>query len=244
MEAHFALDPLADTETTCTGMPLWKRFLDIVVLIFGLPAVLPLMLIIGVVIKIVSRGPVFFQQERIGFQGRPFTCLKFRTMHEGADTSMHQQHVRGLMSSNLPLTKLDVKGDNRLIPMGSIIRASGLDELPQLINVLMGDMSIVGPRPCIRFEYEHLLPWHKHRFFTPPGLTGLWQVRRRDGTSFTRMMELDIEYVLKKSPWMDLKIMFQTVPAVFSQLNESLAVRRARLENAEATPYQNGSKNN
>jgi exopolysaccharide production protein ExoY len=232
------------SERTRTGIPTWKRCLDFLILVFGLPAVLPMMLIIGGLIKLVSRGPVFFKQERIGYQGRPFTCLKFRTMHVGADAAVHQQHVQRLMNNNLPLTKLDLKGDRRLIPFGSLIRASGLDELPQLINVLRGDMSVVGPRPCVRFEYEHLLPWHHHRFQTPPGLTGLWQISRRGGTSFTKMIELDIEYVVKKSPWMDVSIIFQTVPAVFSQITESLAARRARSINSVATHHQNGSKNN
>jgi lipopolysaccharide/colanic/teichoic acid biosynthesis glycosyltransferase len=126
------------------------------------------------------------------------------------------------------------QADHRLIPFGSIIRASGLDELPQLINVLLGDMSLVGPRPCVRFEYEHLLPWHKHRFHTPPGLTGLWQITPRAQTSFTKMMELDIEYVLKRSLWLDLKIMSKTVPAVILQLREACAAKRAQYR--QSTP--------
>jgi exopolysaccharide production protein ExoY len=240
MEVHCGrIDAIGLVETTRSGIPAWKRCLDFLILLLGLPVVLPLMVVIAVLIKIVSRGPVFFRQERIGYQGKPFTCLKFRTMHEGADTAVHQQYVKGLMANDLPLTKLDLKGDRRLIPMGSIIRASGLDELPQLINVLQGEMSIVGPRPCIRFEYEHLLPWHKHRFYTPPGLTGLWQVTRQSGTSFTRMMELDIEYVLKKSPWMDVKIMLKTVPAVISQLKDTRAANRPRSIPGEATPHEN-----
>jgi exopolysaccharide production protein ExoY len=237
MEAHCGrVDGLGVVDSTRSGIPAWKRFLDFLVLLFGLPAVVPLMLLIAIIIKLVSRGPVFFRQERIGYKGKPFTCLKFRTMHAGADTTVHQQYVKSLMNNDLPLTKMDLKGDRRLIPLGSVIRASGLDELPQLINVLRGDMSVVGPRPCIRFEYESLLPWHKHRFHTPPGLTGLWQITRRSGTSFNRMMELDIEYVLKQSAWMDVKIMLQTVPAVFSQVRESLAANRLRSFNAESQP--------
>jgi lipopolysaccharide/colanic/teichoic acid biosynthesis glycosyltransferase len=196
-------------------------------LVVGLPAVLPLMLAIAALIKLVSRGPIFFRQERIGFQGKPFTCLKFRTMHVGADAAVHQQYVQKLMAQNLPLKKMD-QVDRRLIPLGSLIRASGLDELPQLLNVLAGDMSLVGPRPCVRFEYEHLLPWHKHRFHTAPGLTGLWQISPRNQTSFTKMMELDIEYVLKRSMWMDLRIMLKTLPAVFHQVREACSAKRAQ----------------
>src|SRR5688572_10197230 len=128
-----------------TSVPYWKRVLDIGCLLLALPTLLPLMLLIAALIKIVSPGPVFFRQERIGFMGRRFKILKFRSMRVNAEVNSHQNHLKDLISSNTPMTKMDSKGDPRVIPLGSLLRSSGLDELPQLINVLKGEMSLVGP---------------------------------------------------------------------------------------------------
>src|SRR5258706_3239864 len=155
--------------------PLWKRALDIAAVLVLLPVILPVMALIAVTIKMVSRGPVFFRQDRIGFLGRSFICFKFRTMRVGASHAVHQGYFKQLMESDEPMTKMDSMGDPRLIPLGSILRASGLDELPQLLNVVRGEMSIVGPRPCTPFEYANYHSWQKERFNTLPGLTGLWQ---------------------------------------------------------------------
>jgi exopolysaccharide production protein ExoY len=201
--------------------PLWKRVQDCLCLLMALPAAFPLMLAIAAAIKIVSPGPVFFRQERIGFKGKAFKCLKFRTMKVNADTGVHQDHLKSLIKSDAPMTKMDKNGDPRLIPFGRILRSSGLDELPQLINVLKGEMSLVGPRPCTRYEYDHFEPWHKERFDALPGLTGLWQVSGKNRTTFTEMIQLDIKYARRSSPWLDFKIMARTFPVLFAQLKET-----------------------
>jgi lipopolysaccharide/colanic/teichoic acid biosynthesis glycosyltransferase len=146
-------------------------------------------------------------------------------MRVDADTTVHQKHLEGLMQADVPMKKMDLEGDSRLIPFGSFLRATGLDELPQLVNVLRGDMSIVGPRPCILFEYERYLPWQKHRFDTVPGLTGLWQVSGKNKTTFTEMVSMDIAYADNKSLWLDLRIILKTAPALLEQVKE-LATKR------------------
>jgi lipopolysaccharide/colanic/teichoic acid biosynthesis glycosyltransferase len=197
-----------------------KRALDIFCLILALPTLLPLMLGIAALIKIVSPGPVFFMQDRIGFMGRRFRMFKFRTMKVNAETSTHQQHLKDLIHSNAPMTKLDNRGDPRVIKFGGILRSSGLDELPQLINVVRGEMSLVGPRPCTPYEYEQFQPWHKQRFRALPGLTGLWQVSGKNRTTFNEMIELDIRYAKEWSLWMDVRIISLTVPVLLNQVKE------------------------
>jgi lipopolysaccharide/colanic/teichoic acid biosynthesis glycosyltransferase len=211
-----------------SGCPAWKRCLDLILLLLGTPVILPVMLLVGLVVKLVSKGPVFFRQERIGYRGKPFTVWKFRTMHANADPALHREHVGKLIANNLPLTKLDIKGDKRLIPLGAVLRASCLDEIPQLINVALGDMSLVGPRPCMDYEYNQLLPWHRQRFSSPPGMTGLWQVKRRSDTSFAQMMQMDLFYVANRSLWLDLVLLLQTPFAVLAQVWESRVVKRRR----------------
>src|SRR5262249_30270381 len=160
---------------------------------------------IAIAIKAGSKGPVLFKQERVGFLGKRFVLFKFRTMMVDADASVHQAYVANLMKSNAPMTKLDARGDPRLVPFGRVLRASGLDELPQLINVLRGEMSFVGPRPGLPSEYNNAyLPRQRERLRTPPGLTGLWQVSGKNRTTFTEMIELDIQYIRKQSLWLDL----------------------------------------
>jgi lipopolysaccharide/colanic/teichoic acid biosynthesis glycosyltransferase len=206
-------------------VPGWKRAVDITLILLALPLLLPVMLFIAVLISIVSDGPVLFRQERVGYRGRRFRCFKFRTMVVGDNTAIHQGHLQQLMSSNQPMVKMDAQGDPRIIPCGLPLRSSGLDELPQIINVLRGDMSLVGPRPCVTYEYEKYLPWQKERFNTLPGLTGLWQVSGKNKTTFEEMIQLDIRYVRTKSPWLDLAIIFKTIPALIVQMIE---VRRDR----------------
>jgi lipopolysaccharide/colanic/teichoic acid biosynthesis glycosyltransferase len=202
------------------AIPTWKRALDIVLIVAALPILLPLAILIALLIHKASPGPILFQQERVGFRGRGFMCLKFRTMHCGAETRTHQGHLQDLMTSDAPMTKMDAKGDSRIISGGRILRSSGLDELPQLLNVLKGDMSLVGPRPCIPYEATQYLPWQRERFNTAPGLTGLWQVNGKNKTTFTRMMQLDIEYSRKRSIWLDLKIILMTPVALFIQMRD------------------------
>ena len=201
-----------------TDIPRWKRILDVVFILLILPFVLPLAALIAVLIRMVSAGPILFRQERIGHLGQRFMCLKFRTMFMGAETATHQGHLEQLIKSAKPMVKLDSHGDSRIIPFGSLLRASGLDELPQFINVLRGDMSIVGPRPCLAYECDHYLPWQRERFNTLPGLTGLWQVSGKNQTTFTEMMQLDIQYARNKSLLLDLAIILKTIPAILGQI--------------------------
>ena len=201
-------------------LPLWKRSLDVVCILFALPAALPLMALIALAIRMCSRGPVLFHQERIGLFGEPFVCLKFRTMKVEAETISHHAHMAKLIRRAVPMTKLDVSGDARVIPIGVCLRATGLDELPQLINVLKGEMSLIGPRPCIRYEYEKLRPQDRLRFNAVPGLTGLWQVSGKNGTSFQGMIDLDIEYTRNLSLASDLKILWRTWSVFINQARE------------------------
>lgn len=203
------------------GLPGWKRALDLTAILLALPLLLPLVIGIGILIRLVSTGPVLFKQERIGYRGSRFMCLKFRTMFCGAETRTHEGHLLQLMTADVPMTKMDDKGDSRIIPFGRLLRASGLDELPQLVNVLKGEMSLVGPRPCMAYEAAKYLSWQQERFNAAPGLTGLWQVNGKNRTTFTRMIQLDIEYARNKSLLLDLKIIFKTVPALLVQLRDA-----------------------
>jgi lipopolysaccharide/colanic/teichoic acid biosynthesis glycosyltransferase len=203
-----------------TGLPFWKRALDISCIIVAAPLLFPVMLGVAALIKIVSPGPALFRQERVGFRGRRFTCFKFRTMVVNADTRVHQGHLNYLMDSNVPMKKLDSKGDSRLIPCALLLRSLGLDELPQVFNILRGDMSLVGPRPCVPYEYESYAAEHRRRFDAVPGLTGLWQVSGKNRTTFEQMIQFDVDYARNKSLLLDLKIIFKTVPAIISQTRD------------------------
>ena len=195
-------------------LPLWKRTLDIACVLLALPVIIPLGVLIALFIKVVSPGPAFFRQQRIGTLGKAFMCLKFRTMKIDADTTVHQAHLRHLITSNRPTKKLDCGGDKRLIFGGLLLRSLGLDELPQLINVMRGEMSLVGPRPCTPYEFNLFLPRHKRRCEAPPGLTGLWQISGKNKTTFEEQIGLDLYYVENKSLWLDFKIIVLTIPAI------------------------------
>ena len=213
--------------------PLWKRTLDIGCIILALPILIPLMSGIALLIFIVSPGPVFYLQERIGYRGRRFICIKFRTMKNKAEVGTHQQHLAELMRSNRPMVKLDAS-DPRVIPLGRLLRCTGLDELPQLLNVLGGQMSLVGPRPCLPYEYDDYLPEEKRRFESWPGLTGLWQVSGKNNTTFSEMIALDIKYAQIQSLRTDLRIMFKTAPVLVRQVREARARRRAAAQAADS----------
>jgi lipopolysaccharide/colanic/teichoic acid biosynthesis glycosyltransferase len=202
------------------GLPLWKRSLDLGCVLVASPVLFPVMLLISVVIRIVSPGPALFRQERVGYRGRRFTIFKFRTMVVNADTRIHQGHLNYLIDSNQPMKKLDAKGDSRLIPCALLLRTLGLDELPQIFNVIRGDMSLVGPRPCVPYEYESYSPQHRERFAAVPGLTGLWQVSGKNRTTFEEMINLDTHYAQNKSLLLDVKIIFKTIPAIISQTKD------------------------
>ncbi len=220
-------------------IPRWKRMLDVVFVLLTLPVVLPLAVLVAVLIRMVSKGPVLFRQERVGYLGRKFMCYKFRTMFVGAETQTHQGYLQHLMKSEAPMVKLDSRGDSRIIPFGMWLRSSGLDELPQLINVLRGEMSIVGPRPCLAYECDNYLPWQWERFNTLPGLTGLWQVSGKNMTTFAEMMRLDISYSREKSLWLDVSIMFRTIPAIAVQVWYSRKRKKALAVSSPAPqPFQ------
>jgi lipopolysaccharide/colanic/teichoic acid biosynthesis glycosyltransferase len=226
------------TATESTGIPWWKRMLDVTCIMLAMPILLPLGLLIGLIIKIVSPGPVFFQQERIGYRGRPFMCFKFRTMFVNADTGVHKGHLVDLMTSNRPMSKLDAS-DPRVIPGGIWLRALGLDELPQLINVMRGEMSLVGPRPCLFYEFEKYLPRHRGRCGALPGLTGLWQVNDKNNTTFEEMIDFDLKYVRSQSLGMDVGILLKTVPAVISQTSQVRRKKREALRTAAVSGAAN-----
>lgn len=207
-------------------IPRWKRALDLTLVGLSLPLWLPLMAAIAVAILIVSPGPVFFRQERIGLRGKRFQCYKFRSMKTGAETRSHEHYLEDLIRSDRPMTKLDASNDPRLIPFGKIFRATGLDELPQLWNVIRGEMSLVGPRPCTAGEYEHYSAWQRGRFNAPPGLTGYWQVNGKNKTTFSEMIAMDVFYADNMSAAMDLGILFKTFPVLLMQVLETRIGKR------------------
>jgi lipopolysaccharide/colanic/teichoic acid biosynthesis glycosyltransferase len=195
--------------------PFWKRGIDIGFSLFGLILLFPVFLLIAILIKVMSPGPIFFKQKRVGYLGTPFLCYKFRTMHVNSDEAIHTNYLKHCIDSEKPLEKLD-KGDPRIYPFGNILRTSCLDELPQLINVLKGEMSLVGPRPELYNIFPMYDQWCKKRFDAIPGMTGSWQINGKNTTTFKDMMREDIDYIVRKSFWYDAKILLKTFPAVLS----------------------------
>jgi lipopolysaccharide/colanic/teichoic acid biosynthesis glycosyltransferase len=207
------------------GSRIIKRIIDILGGALGLVLFSPLFLVIALAIKLTSRGPVFFRQERVGRFGTRFTFLKFRSMHVANDDTLHKEYVARLISGTPQTDQLKtgeckvfkIKNDPRVTPIGKFLRRSSLDELPQLINVLRGEMSLVGPRPPIPYEYARYNTWHRRRLLTvKPGITGLWQVKGRSRVSFDDMVRLDLKYAATWSGWLDLKIICMTPGAVLS----------------------------
>lgn len=211
----------------CPAMPAWKRLVDLACCLAFMPFLMAGALVMTVVTKLVSPGPVFYRQVRIGYMGRPFKIYKFRTMTVGADTGVHQSYCKQLIGTNAPMTKLDAKGDARLIPGGWILRASGLDELPQILNVLRGEMSLVGPRPCLPAEFEEYQPWQRARCRAVPGLTGLWQVSGKNRTTFEEMIHLDVKYAETIGFWQDMRIIVLTPVSLLRQILDTVAGRKA-----------------
>jgi exopolysaccharide production protein ExoY len=212
------------------GLPVWKRCLDLTLILMALPLVLVVGLVVATIVWLGSPGPILFWQKRVGYKGREFTCFKFRSMRVNSEVQTHREHTSALIKSHDPMVKLDSRKDPRLIPLGSLLRASGLDELPQLINVVLGEMSLVGPRPCIRYEYDLYQEWHRARCDAAPGLTGLWQVSGKNRLSFDQMVKLDIDYSRRQSLWLDVKIIFLTLPAIWQQYRDLRIAQRARRE--------------
>jgi lipopolysaccharide/colanic/teichoic acid biosynthesis glycosyltransferase len=220
-------DATAAPEASAPG---WKRVFDAVLIFLALPVLLPLMIFIAILVRVVSAGPVLFRQERVGLKGKHFKCFKFRTMVVGNHVAAHKGYTTQLIGKNVPMTKMDERCDPRIIPFGAHLRAAGLDELPQIFNILMGQMSLVGPRPCVPYEAEKYEKWQWERFDVLPGLTGLWQVSGKNNTTFDEMMHLDIRYARECSPWMDIRIILRTIPALVVQVRETRRRRRAHRE--------------
>jgi lipopolysaccharide/colanic/teichoic acid biosynthesis glycosyltransferase len=198
-----------------------KRLMDIFGSVVALVVFLPAIVAITLLVKLTSEGPILFSQERVGQHGRLFRFFKFRTMHVNNDSQIHREYVTKLIAgkedpkANGGIYKL--ANDPRITPLGRFLRKSSLDELPQLFNVLMSDMSLVGPRPPLPYEYERYQVWHKRRVMElKPGLTGLWQVKGRSRTTFDEMVRMDLRYANTKSLWTDCTILLQTPGAVLS----------------------------
>jgi lipopolysaccharide/colanic/teichoic acid biosynthesis glycosyltransferase len=197
-----------------------KRLLDVVLSSILLVDLLPIMGLCALAIRLESRGPILYRQRRIGKDGRPFTMLKFRSMFADADASSHQEFVAkfirgsadGQLTGNGQVYKL--VNDARVTRVGRWLRKTSLDELPQLLNVLRGEMSLVGPRPPLPYELEHYTPADLRRLDAKPGITGLWQVSGRNKTTFSEMVALDLEYVRTQSLRLDISILLRTIPVV------------------------------
>ena len=207
-----------------TPFSFLKRSIDIVGSALGLMLCSPLFLGIALAVKLSSKGPVFFRQKRIGQYGGPFTFLKFRSMVDGSDPKLHELYVKKLIAGHAEPDFFNGNGqgvykitcDPRVTPVGSFLRRTSLDELPQLINVLRGEMSLVGPRPAIPYEVQAYQTWHRRRVLeAKPGITGLWQVTGRSRIKFDEMVRLDVRYAMAKSIWLDLRILMLTPKAVF-----------------------------
>jgi lipopolysaccharide/colanic/teichoic acid biosynthesis glycosyltransferase len=211
-------------ETNRMGRAL-KRGMDILGSLLLLALLSPIFLVIAVVIKLTSRGPILFRQQRIGEHGTAFTFLKFRSMYVNNDASQHKEYVRKLIGGQAAKQPaagtsegiFKLTNDPRITPVGNFLRRSSLDELPQFLNVLRGDMSLVGPRPPVPYEVEAYATWHRRRLLeAKPGITGLWQIQGRSRVGFDDMVRLDLRYARNCSPWLDLKILVQTPRAVIA----------------------------
>jgi lipopolysaccharide/colanic/teichoic acid biosynthesis glycosyltransferase len=200
-----------------------KRIMDTIGSALALLFLSPIILLIAIAIKLTSKGPVFFRQKRVGQYGEQFVFLKFRSMHVNNDASEHKAYVKKLIAGSAQSQPSNGNGngvykltkDSRITRIGGFLRKTSLDELPQFINVLKGEMSLVGPRPAIAYEVEAYDIWHRRRVLeAKPGITGLWQVNGRSRIKFDDMVRLDLRYAKTWSPWMDLKILMRTPVAV------------------------------
>lgn len=198
---------------------LAKRSMDIAGSLLALGLSAPLLMAIAAAIKLTSPGPILFRQRRVGQGGRQFTFLKFRSMHAESDYSIHKEYVTQLITGSAAAQPIEsakqtvykLTNDPRVTPLGRFLRRSSLDELPQLFNVLRGEMSLVGPRPPVPYEFECYKPWHRRRLLAvKPGITGVWQVEGRSTVKFDGMVRLDLKYARSWSPWLDLKILCRT----------------------------------
>ena len=200
-----------------------KRVIDAAVSLLLLAMLSPLLVAVAALVKLTSTGPVFFRQERVGYLMAPFIMFKFRTMYLNNDHAIHHAFISSFIKPDESgdrsngNTVFKIVNDPRVTPIGRLLRRSSLDELPQLWNVLRGDMSLVGPRPPIRYEVNQYKSWHTRRVVDiKPGITGLWQVRGRSRTTFDEMVRLDLQYARTYSFWTDVKILLATPAAMLS----------------------------
>jgi lipopolysaccharide/colanic/teichoic acid biosynthesis glycosyltransferase len=215
------VDPLLTAEQPVTTYDRAKRLLDVMVSLTLLVILSPLLLVIAALVKLKSPGPVLFKQVRVGQGMKPFKMLKFRSMRVNADNAVHHQFVTSFIKAGQQAQEAGQNGmfklahDPRITPIGRILRKTSLDELPQLWNVLRGDMSLVGPRPPLGYEVDEYQAWHCRRVLeAKPGITGLWQVAGRSRTTFDEMVRLDLRYARARSLWTDVKILLATPAAV------------------------------
>jgi len=214
---------LLERENSRKGSRAIKRLIDIAGSIAALTFLSPFFLVIGIAIKVTSKGPIFYRQSRLGQCGTAFPMLKFRSMYANSNSTVHQEYVRQLIAGVADRNPSHSNGngvfkltkDKRITPIGAFLRRTSLDELPQFLNVLRGEMSLVGPRPPIAYELESYQLWHRRRLMgAKPGITGLWQVAGRNRIPFDEMVRLDLAYARSCSPWLDLKILVRTPRAV------------------------------
>ncbi len=234
----FVCQPMSEPNPSPQGteaIPTWKRISDLVILACTVWVWLPLMLIVLCAVKVSSSGPTIYRQRRVGYQGRPFMIYKFRTMLVNAETRTHEEYLQRLIVSDAPMTKLDAV-DKRLIAGGRFLRAVGLDELPQIFNVIQGNMSLVGPRPCTEVEFGRYRPEHRERTHALPGITGYWQINGKNKTTFNEMIAMDIFYVRNLSLWLDLAIIGRTIPSIIRQRRENSALHAERGKTAFVVP--------
>lgn len=201
-----------------------KRAIDVFGSVLAVVLFAPIFLIIAATIKVTSKGPILFKQKRVGQYGKQFTFLKFRSMRVNNDASVHEEYVKKLIAGEAQRNPSNGDGegvykltdDSRITKIGAFLRRTSLDEMPQFLNVLKGDMSLVGPRPAIPYEVAAYKTWHRRRILdVKPGITGLWQVNGRNRVTFDEMVRLDLRYAKVWSPWMDIKILLLTPRAVF-----------------------------
>ena len=208
--------------------------MDVFGAVVGLILFSPLFLPLAAYIKLVSRGPVMYTSKRVGYGDEEFTMYKFRTMQIGGDSCVHNEHMKSLIvdsnddSNGGARAMQKLSKDPRLIPLAALIRKTCLDEIPQFVNVLLGDMSLVGPRPAIRYEADEYLAWHRSRFRAVPGMTGLWQVSGKNRLTFREMVALDIRYSREKDLLLDLKILVLTLPDILKQMGDYVIERRVK----------------
>jgi exopolysaccharide biosynthesis polyprenyl glycosylphosphotransferase len=214
---------LSQRENARKASNAMKRVMDVCGSVLALAVFSPIFLAIAIAIKATSKGPIFFRQRRIGEHGEAFTFLKFRSMYVNNDSRIHQEYVQSLIAGTAKANASDGNGeavykltrDPRITNFGAFLRKTSLDELPQFMNVLRGEMSLVGPRPPVPYEVKAYDVWHRRRLLeAKPGITGLWQVNGRSRVKFDDMVRLDLQYARHWSPWMDVKILLRTPAAV------------------------------